>query len=325
MGVTCLVADENFDATLEKKMKRYVFLPIPSSKEEQIKYVNQKLKPNIEITNEAIELGKMLWFDERLSANQTISCNTCHDLNNYGVDGLQTPYGIENKINPYTVNSPTVYNAIFNRLQFWNGRAATLMDQAAEPLLSDYEMGNTKQGVVDTIKSIPGYVEMFNKMAPDKEITFELIAESLAIFESTLITPSRFDEFLNGDKSALNKEEKEGFYLFLDYGCAGCHNDRNLGGSMNLFEVMGKYDKRDIGALQKDENGKTKVPTLRNISHTAPYFHNGAVGTLQEAVKTMGEVQLGIKIDELSALKIIKFLKTLDSRPKFIAAPVLPK
>jgi cytochrome c peroxidase len=186
-------------------------------------------------------------------------------------------------------------------------------------------MAAPKELVVGRINSIPAYVKEFKKAyGQDVTIDFAKIADTIAVFERTLITPSAFDAFMNGHHEALNKEEKEGLNLFIDKGCASCHNDIGLGGTMQPFEVANKYKFASVGDFKGDANGMVKVPTLRNIEETAPYFHNGQIWTLEEAVKEMGSVQLGIDISDKEAKKIATFLNTLTGEKPQIVYPILP-
>ncbi|MDL0088679.1 cytochrome-c peroxidase [Campylobacter gastrosuis] len=270
-----------------------------------------------------IELGKRLYFDPRLSKSGIISCNTCHNLGLGGADGIPASTGHKWTPNPHHINAPTVYNSVFNSVQFWDGRAAHLAAQAAGPMTAEPEMASTPELVVDRLKSIPTYVYEFKK-AFDSEINFELVTTAIGIFERTLVTPSRFDKFLNGDENALNKNEKAGFKIFIDKGCVNCHNGVNLGGTLQPFEVASKYQFADVGDFKGDANGMVKAPTLRNIELTAPYFHNGAIWSLKEAIKTMGSVQLGIDISDKEADSIGIFLKSLTGDMPKIEYPMLP-
>ncbi len=172
---------------------------------------------------------------------------------------------------------------------------------------------------------MPAYVEEFkNTYGDDVKIDFKLIADTIAVFERTLITPSRFDAFLNGNEDALTEKEKEGLTLFVNKGCATCHNDIGLGGTLQPFQVAKKYKFANVGDFKGDKNGMVKTPTLRNIEETAPYFHNGAIWSLKEAVKEMGSVQLGIDISDKEAMKITTFLKSLTGEKPDISYPQLP-
>jgi cytochrome c peroxidase len=307
-----------------KVAKEAGFVAIPSDRREQIKLVDDKRNP---ITDEKIELGKKLFFDPRLSKSNLISCNTCHNLATGGVDGVSSAIGHGWTSNPHHLNSPTVYNAVFADRQFWDGRDPDLEKQAQGPILAGPEMASTKEIVVNTVKSIPAYVEEFKEAyGGNVEINYETITKTIGNFERTLVTPSKFDKFLEGDSTALSEAEKEGMKTFIDKGCATCHTGIALGGSMQPFPAVPNrpYRYANIGDFKGDANGLVKVPTLRNIEDTAPYFHNGAVWNLAEAVKIMGETQLGINLKDDEVNKIITFLSTLQGEKPVVEYPQLP-
>jgi len=295
---------------------------IPESNAELMKIINSGDDP---ITDIKVELGKMLYFDPRLSRSNLISCNTCHNLALGGVDLIPGAIGHKWTMNPSHLNSPTVYNAVLTAVQFWDGRSPHLEDQAQGPIEAGPEMAAPRELVEQRINSIPKYVNMFKRAyGSDVEITFERIASVIGVFERTLVTPSRFDDFLNGHDEALTDGEKKGLELFLDKGCASCHNGMAVGGTMQPFQVVEKYSFVEIGGFEGDENGMVKTPTLRNITETAPYFHNGAIWELTEAIKEMGSVQLGININDKEAESIAEFLGSLEGRKPQIVYPVLP-
>ncbi|MDQ7056460.1 MAG: cytochrome-c peroxidase [Persephonella sp.] len=309
------------DADLLNKAKNY-FKPLPKE------IPAPKDNPT---TPEKVELGKKLYYDPRLSLSGVISCNTCHNLATFGVDGVETALGHEFKTGGR--NSPTVLNAGFHIAQFWDGRAKTLEDQAKGPILAHVEMAMPNpEFVVLKLKTIPGYVEEFKKVFGGNDpITYDNVAKAIAAFERTLVTPSRFDKFLNGDVNALTKKEKEGLRLFIDKGCASCHNGVAVGGEMFAkFGIVKPYPTPDMGRYKvtKKEEDKYvfKVPSLRNIAMTYPYFHDGSVWDLREAVRIMGETQLGIKLSHDEIDKIVAFLKSLTGKIPESARtmPVLP-
>lgn len=270
-------------------------------------------------------MGKLLYFDPRLSKSGIISCNTCHNVGFGGVDGIPASTGHKWTPNPHHINAPTVYNSVFNSIQFWDGRAAHLAAQAAGPMTADPEMASTPELVVSRLKSIPEYVEMFKKAyGKDTEINFDLVTTSIGIFERTLVTPSRFDEFLNGKETALTKEEQNGLKVFIDKGCTTCHNGINLGGNLQPFELVGKYEFANVGDFKGNSEGLVKAPVLRNIKLTAPYFHNGAIWKLTDAIKAMGSIQLGIDIKDDEAAAIEKFFGSLTGKMPQIIYPMLP-
>ena len=298
---------------------------IPSDQKALTKMINDASPDSVQFptTMAAYELGKRLYFDPRLSKSGIISCNTCHNLGLGGADGVPASTGHKWTPNPHHVNAPTVYNSVFNSVQFWDGRAAHLAAQAAGPMTAEPEMASTPELVVDRLKSIPAYVDEFKK-AFNSDISFDLVTTAIGIFERTLVTPSRFDKFLEGDANALNADEKKGLKTFIDKGCASCHNGVNLGGTLQPFEVAGKYEFANVGDFKGDANGLVKAPTLRNVELTAPYFHNGAVWSLNDAVKMMGSVQLGIEINDKEAQSIVKFLGSLSGKMPKVEYPEFP-
>ncbi len=307
---------------LAQKVLSLGIKPIPADEQELKKLIENSKNP---ITEAKVELGKKLYFDPRLSKSNLISCNTCHNLATGGVDGVEAAIGDGWKANPHHLNSPTVYNSVFNKVQFWDGRSPHLEDQAQGPIQAMPEMAASKELVVQRVTSIPAYVEEFKKAYGDNvKITFELVADTIGLFERTLVTPSRFDDFLNGDSKALTDEEKEGLALFVDKGCIACHTGIGIGGGMQIFDTRGEYQYKDVGDFKGDKMKMVKAPTLRNIAETAPYYHNGKVWTLKEAIQTMGKVQLNTTISDADAAKIESFLKSLTGRKPEIKYPVLP-
>ena len=318
-----LVASVGFAGeNLMMKAKNAGLKPIPQSKLKLLKLVDDPANP---MTDAKIELGKKLYFDPRLSKSGIISCNTCHNLGLGGVDGVSAAIGHKWTANPHHLNSPTVYNSVLNSAQFWDGRAAHLEDQAQGPMQAAPEMASPAKSVANKVKSIPKYVNEFKKAYGENvKITFKLVADTIGVFERTLVTPSRYDDFLNGHPKALTKTEKEGLNLFIDKGCASCHNNIGVGGTMQPFEVANKYKFENVGDFKGNKNAMVKTPTLRNIEETAPYFHNGMVWSLKEAVKDMGSIQLGLKINDKEASKIVTFLKALTGKKPNITYPQLP-
>lgn len=308
--------------SLVQEAKDAGLAPIPSSKAELLKLIDN---PKNHITDEKVNLGKKLYFDPRLSKSGFISCNSCHNLGEGGDDGLEAAVGHKWTVNPHHLNSPTVYNSVFNDKQFWDGRSPHLEDQAQGPIQAGPEMAATKEHVTDTINSIPAYVNEFkNAYGKSVDITFEKITDTIGLFERTLVTPSAFDDFMNGDKKALTKKQQDGLQTFIQVGCATCHNGVGIGGGMNAFNVTETYKHMNVGDFKGDANGMVRVPTLRNVTQTAPYFHNGKVATLKEAIIEMGRIQLGTKIDDKQAKSIETFLQALDGRKAAIDFPILP-
>lgn len=282
-----------------------------------------------------IALGKMLFFDPRLSASHLISCNTCHNLGMGGDDNLETSIGHGWAKGPR--NAPTVLNAVFNVAQFWDGRAEDLKTQAKGPVQAGVEMNNTPANVKATLKSMPAYVEAFQKAFPEVKdaVSFDNMAKAIEAFETTMITPaSRFDTYLEGDATALNDTEKSGLKLFMDKGCVACHNGVNVGGQ--AYYPFGVVEKPGADILPKGDRGRfavTKTASdeyvfragpLRNIELTAPYFHSGKVWNLREAVAVMGTAQLGQKLTDKEIDDITAFLKTLTGKMPTVEYPILP-
>ncbi len=308
---------------LMTKAKDMGLIPIPESKAVLSQMIDDKSNP---ITDSKVELGKKLYFDPRISRSGIISCNTCHNLGLGGADGIGAAIGHKWTANPHHLNSPTVYNSVFFKAQFWDGRSPHLADQAQGPVQAGPEMAAPASLVEKRITSIPEYITEFkNAYGEDVKIDFEKITSTISVFERTLVTPSRFDDFLNGKKMALSKEEKKGLDTFISKGCTTCHTGIALGGTMQPFEVAAKYTFSKVGDFKGNKDGMVKTPTLRNITETAPYFHNGAIWSLAQAVKEMGSVQLGIKISDKEANEIVSFLKALKGRKPQITYPQLPE
>ncbi|NPA28360.1 MAG: cytochrome-c peroxidase [Epsilonproteobacteria bacterium] len=310
-----------FANSLIDEAKKAGLKPIPKDKEELNKLIDN---PKNKLTPEKIELGKKLYFEPRLSKSALISCNTCHNLATGGDDNVPVATGHKWRQNPHHLNSPTVFNAVFNEKQFWDGRSPDLEDQATGPIQADVEMAMHKDMAVKVVESIPEYKEAFNKVFPNEKITIETIGKAIGAFERTLVTPSRYDDFLNGDENALTKEEQEGLKTFISVGCASCHSGVGLGGGMQPFPAVKPYKYANIGDFKGDKNGMVKTPTLRNIAETAPYFHNGAVWDLKEAIKIMGETQLGKELSDKEVASIETFLKALTGKKPKVEYPILP-
>lgn len=305
---------------------RQIFKPVPRDV--------PAIKDN-PVTPAKIELGKMLFFDPRLSKSGTISCNSCHNLGMGGDDNLPTSVGHGWQKGPR--NSPTVLNAVFNIAQFWDGRAADLKAQAKGPIQAGVEMANQPAAVVATLKSMPAYVAKFQTAFPGEgdPVTFDNVARAIEAFEATLITPdSRFDRYLAGDTQALDATERAGLRTFLAKGCMSCHNGVNLGGQ--AYFPFGVVKKPGAEILPPGDRGRfavTKTATddyvfraspLRNIELTAPYFHSGQVWSLEEAVAIMSSSQLGATLTPVEIKEITAFLKTLTGKQPVVQLPVLP-
>lgn len=277
-----------------------------------------------------IELGKMLWFDPRLSLSGKVSCNTCHDLSTNGADTKPLSIGYAGRKG--TVNSPTVFNAEKQIAQFWDGRAKTLAEQATGPITNPLEMAMTPKLAEGVIRSIPGYRPYFEKAFGSKNPTFSEIAEALAAFETTLTTPNApFERYLKGNKNALTQQQIDGLKLFRRSGCIRCHSGNLLGGTS--FQKVGSvrpYVTDNSSKGRMDVSGKPwdemmfKVPTLLNVERTAPYFHDGAVKTLPDAVKKMADIQLDMNLSEKQVEEIVAFLESLNGELPKIEKPTLP-
>ena len=276
------------------------------------------------------ELGKKLFFDPRLSLSGFISCNSCHNLGMGGSDNLPTSIGHNWKQGP--INSPTVLNSSLSLAQFWDGRAKDLKEQAGGPIANPGEMAFSHSLAVDVLRSIPQYVEEFKAVFGHDTLTIDEVTDAIAAFEETLVTPgSRFDQWLLGDEAALTDDEKAGYALFKESGCAACHHGPAAGGtSFQKMGVMEKYETRNpaIGRAAVtgvDADRMTfKVPTLRNVELTYPYFHDGAAQTLEQAVTTMGRIQLGRVYTPEEAARIAAFLRSLTGKQPAFALPILP-
>jgi len=268
----------------------------------------------VDVNFQKAKLGEKLFNDTRLSKNNSISCATCHILDEGGDDNLAVSIGINGQKG--TRNSPTVLNAKFNTNQFWDGRAKNLKEQAKGPIHNPIEMDSNFEEVITKLKLDKEYVSLFQNIYKD-EITGESIIDAIAEFENTLITPnSKFDKYLKGDEKALSDEEKEGYMLFKEYGCISCHNGINIGGNlMQRIGIVEDFNTNDLGRFNVTKNIEDKfyfkVPSLRNIQLTSPYFHDGLIETLRDAVNKMSFYQVGYTLKEDETNKIILFLKTL--------------
>jgi cytochrome c peroxidase len=286
------------------------------------------------ITEEKVALGRMLYYETRLSKSQKISCNSCHLLDKYGVDGQPTSDGHKGQTGDR--NAPTVYLAAGHFLQFWDGRAPDVEEQAKGPVMNPVEMAmSSEKQVVAVLKSMPEYIDAFKRAFPSEKdpVTFNNVAIAIGAFERNLVTPSRWDKFLKGDQNALTAEEKAGFNTYVEAGCAMCHSGTYVGGT--LFQKLGAAkpwpDNSDPGRekVTKSEADRQvfKVPSLRNIEKTGPYYHNGKVAELNEAVSKMGDYQLGKTLTDLQVKSIVTWLGSLtgDLPAEYIKEPALPK
>ena len=270
-----------------------------------------------------VALGERLFFDPKLSTDNTISCGSCHDISKGGDDGRVVSLGI--KARKGAINSPTVLNAALNFAQFWDGRAQTLEEQIDGPIQADNEMGSQWPEVVKKIKADSSYASQFRKHFPKRGVSRQTIKIAIATYERSLVTPDgAFDRWLKGDPKALSDEQLAGYKLFKAVGCVACHQGANVGGNLyQRFGVLGDYFK-DRGKLTEADNGRFnvtkqesdrhvfKVPSLRNVEHTAPYFHDGSAKTLEDAVRVMARYQLGRKLSDKDIARLVAFLKSLS-------------
>jgi cytochrome c peroxidase len=309
-----------------RKAANDTFKPIPS------------MVPDVRgnpVTREKTELGRMLWFDPRLSASGILSCNSCHNLAAGGSDNIETSIGHGWQKGPR--NSPTVLNSVFNVAQFWDGRAEDLRTQAKGPIQAAVEMAATPEHVINVLKSIPEYQNRFRTAFPGESdpVTFDNVAKAIEGFEATLITPAaRFDQFLEGNATILNEQEKRGLKLFMETGCSGCHSGVNLGGQD--YFPFGVVERPGSDILPPEDKGRfavTKTASdeyvfravpLRNVELTVPYFHSGKVWNLEQAVAIMGVAQLGKELTPQETSDIAAFLRTLTGQQPRVELPLLP-
>ncbi len=290
--------------------------------------------PDNVVTDAKVKLGRVLYYDPRLSASQKISCNTCHPLDAYGAESERVSTGFKNQKG--NRNAPTVYNAAGHFVQFWDGRAPTVEEQAKGPITNPVEMAMPSDAAaVQVIRSMPQYGTLFQAAFPDDKdpITYNNMALAIGAFERGLVTPSRWDAFLEGDQSALTSTEKSGFNTFAAAGCQWCHNGPYVGGSAyQKLGVMKPWPRQtDQGRYQvtKEDIDKMvfKVPSLRNIKKTGPYFHDGSVPTLERAIRNMAVHQRGVELTDAQIKSIETWMGSLTGQVpmSYIKAPELPK
>lgn len=291
-----------------------LFRPLPAA-------VSSNSNP---VTEAKIALGRRLYYETRLSRGQDVSCNTCHPLDKYGVDGA--PLSTGHRGQKGTRNAPTVYNAAGHLAQFWDGRAPDVEEQAKGPVLNPNEMAMPSGAATAAVlRALPEYAEMFKRAFPQdaNPVTFDNMAKAIGAFERRLITPARWDRFLKGDQSALNDIEKAGFNKFVESGCAACHNGPYVGG--NAFQKAGMVRPwpntvdRGRQEITRKESDKFlfKVPSLRNVARTAPYFHDGSARTLEEAIRMMGTYQMGRNLPDADIRLIAVWLDCLTGEIPF--------
>lgn len=316
--------------------------PIPSDFEILKSQVDDVANP---MTLSKIKLGEKLFFDKNLSKDRTIACASCHDIKKGGEDSIPTAIGYKKLENPNHLNSPTVLNTAYSKHLFWDGRVASLREQAKGPMQAHFEMASTPELVESRVKEKQEYRDDFLEVFGTDSITFDNITKAIAVYEKTLVTRGDFDRFLEGDDSALSPSAKKGLNLFINLGCKGCHFGSAVGGREiqqfplrdynSIISITSTYhedtDSREVtdiglnfemyhpypfenvgGFMGKDGNKKFRVPILRNIVQTAPYFHNGVVKTLREAISLMGTYQVGVELTESQLDSMEDFLKSLD-------------
>ncbi len=317
--------------------------PSPSQYEQLKAEVDDPENP---MTVAKIKLGKELFFDKNISKDRTISCATCHDITKGGEDGLPTAIGYHKLPNPSHLNSPTVLNTAYSKHLFWDGRSPSLRDQAKGPTVAPFEMASTPTLIEERVKENPAYRQQFSAIfGEDNPITFDTITKAIAVYEKTLVTRAEFDAFLEGDDNALTAKAKKGLELFIDLGCKGCHFGSGVGGQKiqkfplrdynAIIDLTSVYDdeakKRRFKSLKlnfkpyhpypfdniggfmgKDGTQNFRVPILRNITQTAPYYHNGVVKELREAIFLMGRYQIGVDLNDRQIDEIEAFLKSLE-------------
>lgn len=277
--------------------------------------------PTPEVNMTKVLLGRRLFHDGRMSGDGSVSCATCHSMDHGGAEDRRTSVGVGSAVGP--INSPTVLNSSLNFVQFWDGRAATLEEQARGPVGNPLEMASDFGRVITNLTSEPTYVTEFAALYPDG-ITEANIVDAIAEYERSLITPGRFDRFLGGETDALTADERAGYDLFTTVGCTSCHRGPNVGGTMyqrmglvnNYFEARGTpLTDADMGRYNvthdEADRHRFKVPTLRNVALTAPYLHDGSQATLPEVVRVMGHFQLGRELDDEQVRLIVAFLGSL--------------
>lgn len=312
-GVAALVIALSFNSTAQAEDNSWknAFAPLPEN----------AATAEYPLTPERVALGKKLYFDTRLSINNKLSCNSCHNLATFGVDNEPTSPGHEGKRGGR--NSPTAFNAALHVAQFWDGRAKDVEAQALGPILNPGEMGMPSEAeVIKRLSADPKTVAEFKAAFPGEAepLTYSNVGKAIGAFERTLITPSRFDEFLKGNDSALTPEEKAGGKLFVQTGCTACHMGATMGGQMyQKLGLVKDYPTEDMGRFEvtKNEADKKlfKVPSLRNVAKTGPYYHDGSIKTLEEAVSKMGEYQLGKQLSKEEVNSIVTFLGSLTGTP----------
>ncbi len=318
------------DKGLREAAAKHNLSPVPKDAKERLKTMQNPQNP---LSPEKIVLGRTLFFDTVLSKDRTINCASCHILEEGGDDNMPTAIGIHGQANPFHLNSPTVLNAALAKAQFWDGRAKDVEEQAGGPVQAPFEMGMTPEEVEARLNSDPAYRQQFSKVFGEGKITFEKVRKAIGAYERTLLTRGAYDRFLEGDDNAISPAAKRGMSLFITKGCSGCHTGMSVGGQSiqkfplrrYLSDYIGLLFEPDMrlkespfpfvntgGFLGKDSKQMFRVPILRNITKTAPYFHNGEVKELEEAVRIMSKYQIGNEFTKEQIDDVVAFLKTLE-------------
>lgn len=335
LGVSSLVGCQNMDSSYNEYQKTAEEPTIldKAVTTSRTKY-NQPLPSlaDLQLNTEKVTLGNMLYHDTRLSGNGKLNCASCHVLAIGGDDNMPVALGINGQKGP--INAPTTLNSGFNFKQFWDGRAANLREQAEGPVANPIEMGAKWPNVLERLQAVKEYNKLFDALYPNEGITKFTVTDAIAEFERSLITPAPIDEYLRGNDQALSANQVKGYKLFQSYGCVACHQGINFGGNMmQKFGALEAYfsaknekkvDKGLFNLTQKESDKNVfKVPSLRNIEHTAPYFHNAGAQNLDDAIKIMGLNQLGRKIPDDERLLIADFLTSLSGtlEAKIISPP----
>ncbi len=310
------------DETLREYALNRGLAPVPKTYPKLLELADNPQNP---LSPAKIALGKKLFFDPILSRDNTISCANCHKLDEGGDDNLPTAIGFHGQANPKHLNSPTVLNAALAKAQFWDGRAKDVEEQAAGPMQAPFEMNITPKLAVQRIRNVPSYVAQFQRVFGEGNgsVTFKNIQKAIGAYERTLLTRSAYDRFLEGDNNAISQSAKRGLNLFIQKGCKGCHTGISVGGQsiqrFPLRRALSDIFKTDPfpfpntgGFLGKDSQKLFRVPILRNITKTAPYFHNGSVKDLKEAIRIMSKYQIGKEFTPKQIEDVEAFLKTLE-------------
>jgi len=317
------------DRELRTQALSHNLVPIPRTREGMLQAVDTSENS---MTPAKVALGKKLFFDPRLSRDKSLTCASCHLLEEGGDDNRPVAIGYHGRANPFHLNSPTVLNAALQKAQFWDGRAKTVEEQAGGPVQAPFEMNMTPKEVVERLKRDPRMVEEFAEVFGEENLTFANVRRAIGAYERTLLTYAPFDAFLDGNDSAISPAAKRGLTLFMERGCKGCHTGMSVGGQLVKRFPLRRYFFDYLGIdpetwkIKKDEipfdniggfKGRSgsyffKVPVLRNVARTAPYFHNGAVTELEEAVRIMSKYQLGREFSKSEIDDVVAFLKSLN-------------